>query len=317
MTLGRTAEGAIKIKTDGGLRAVECACCDSLSYMLPLYKRINLDGGQELLPTSGLPDVYVDPAPDVSGVAEDYYFTYKYEFTAVTFSDLENVPTWNNGTDSFLSFAVQTESTFLEEFKPSGVYARSAIGEPWIFTGKCPRRSAGKIVLQRTHTFSNKVAIPCSATACWNPTGAPDNDPPIPPFCECNGLYWDGNAYVENPNGAYAQLQEEVMSVNTIIFDYTSSQFTQFQSPLNDLPRTILVNSLGFTPFSFGWHDFYRTNPKFETYFSSNSNYLGFFIWSDSFGAIGGCATGGSIKYDCVANFNETVDYVTIPFPRN
>lgn len=27
MTLGRTASNAIKIKTDGGLRAVNCACC--------------------------------------------------------------------------------------------------------------------------------------------------------------------------------------------------------------------------------------------------------------------------------------------------
>ena len=27
MTLGRTSSGAIKIKTDGGLRAVSCACC--------------------------------------------------------------------------------------------------------------------------------------------------------------------------------------------------------------------------------------------------------------------------------------------------
>jgi hypothetical protein len=27
MTLGRTSTGAIKIKTDGGLRAVECGCC--------------------------------------------------------------------------------------------------------------------------------------------------------------------------------------------------------------------------------------------------------------------------------------------------
>ena len=27
MTLGRASSGAIKIKTDGGLRAVECACC--------------------------------------------------------------------------------------------------------------------------------------------------------------------------------------------------------------------------------------------------------------------------------------------------
>jgi hypothetical protein len=29
MTLGRTSTGAIKIKTDGGLRAVNCACCGS------------------------------------------------------------------------------------------------------------------------------------------------------------------------------------------------------------------------------------------------------------------------------------------------
>lgn len=28
MTLGRTSSGSIKIKTDGGLRAVECACCE-------------------------------------------------------------------------------------------------------------------------------------------------------------------------------------------------------------------------------------------------------------------------------------------------
>jgi hypothetical protein len=27
MTLGRTADNKIKIKTDGGIRAVECACC--------------------------------------------------------------------------------------------------------------------------------------------------------------------------------------------------------------------------------------------------------------------------------------------------
>ena len=29
MTLGLTSSGAVKIKTDGGLRAVECACCGS------------------------------------------------------------------------------------------------------------------------------------------------------------------------------------------------------------------------------------------------------------------------------------------------
>lgn len=34
MTLGRTSSGAIKIKTDGGLRAVGCACCGG-SYGFP------------------------------------------------------------------------------------------------------------------------------------------------------------------------------------------------------------------------------------------------------------------------------------------
>jgi hypothetical protein len=34
MTLGRTSSGAIKIKTDGGLRAVECACCGSLGCQI-------------------------------------------------------------------------------------------------------------------------------------------------------------------------------------------------------------------------------------------------------------------------------------------
>lgn len=29
MTLGRTTSGAVKVKTDGGLRAVNCACCES------------------------------------------------------------------------------------------------------------------------------------------------------------------------------------------------------------------------------------------------------------------------------------------------
>ena len=34
MTIGRTASGAIKVKTDGGLRAVECGCCGGCT---PIY----------------------------------------------------------------------------------------------------------------------------------------------------------------------------------------------------------------------------------------------------------------------------------------
>jgi hypothetical protein len=34
MTLGRTSSGKIKIKTDGGLRAVECACCGNTEFDL-------------------------------------------------------------------------------------------------------------------------------------------------------------------------------------------------------------------------------------------------------------------------------------------
>ena len=36
MILGRTAAGAIKIKTDGGLRAVNCACCGCKRFQLTL-----------------------------------------------------------------------------------------------------------------------------------------------------------------------------------------------------------------------------------------------------------------------------------------
>jgi len=32
MTLGRTADNKIKIKTDGGLRAVNCACCGPCNF---------------------------------------------------------------------------------------------------------------------------------------------------------------------------------------------------------------------------------------------------------------------------------------------
>ena len=47
MTLGRTTSGAIKIKTDGGLRAVNCACCGSLGCdAIPLSEQ----GGLEAYP---------------------------------------------------------------------------------------------------------------------------------------------------------------------------------------------------------------------------------------------------------------------------
>ena len=36
MTLGRTASNAIKIKTDGGLRAVNCACCGGCGCSLTI-----------------------------------------------------------------------------------------------------------------------------------------------------------------------------------------------------------------------------------------------------------------------------------------
>jgi len=49
MTLGRTASNAIKIKTDGTTRAVECACCDPCAS-LPDPSTICILGAK---PTSG------------------------------------------------------------------------------------------------------------------------------------------------------------------------------------------------------------------------------------------------------------------------
>ncbi len=40
MTLGRTSTGAIKIKTDGGLRAVNCGCCSTCGCAVSLPQSI-------------------------------------------------------------------------------------------------------------------------------------------------------------------------------------------------------------------------------------------------------------------------------------
>jgi len=66
MTLGRTSSGAIKIKTDGGLRAVNCACCGGcgcqyLSIPEPL-RTVFANATSVIIGGQPLEFLYQDPA---------------------------------------------------------------------------------------------------------------------------------------------------------------------------------------------------------------------------------------------------------------
>ena len=63
MTLGRTSSGALKIKTDGGLRAVECACCRGVcGVKVPQDLRELVAAGNVTM--YGLPPDYFDMYED-------------------------------------------------------------------------------------------------------------------------------------------------------------------------------------------------------------------------------------------------------------
>jgi hypothetical protein len=72
MTLGRSASGAIKIKTDGGLRAVGCACCESscgCGIQIPQNLRTLVEGGNFTM--YGI-------SPDYLTFEDDYWFAEFY-----------------------------------------------------------------------------------------------------------------------------------------------------------------------------------------------------------------------------------------------
>jgi len=89
MTLGRTSSGAIKIKSDGGLRAVNCACCNpcgcyQISIPLelrPLFENANLSN----LSAFGVPAAFFGylKAEFIGGIENDVWyadFTYNLPY---------------------------------------------------------------------------------------------------------------------------------------------------------------------------------------------------------------------------------------------
>jgi len=78
MTLGRTSSGAIKTKSDGGLRAVNCACCGcsdvgcdcacvsaNLRKIIESANNVNVNGVD--IPWDGISAFYEGPAPNSTG----------------------------------------------------------------------------------------------------------------------------------------------------------------------------------------------------------------------------------------------------------
>jgi hypothetical protein len=59
MTLGRSTSGAIKIKTDGGLRAVSCGCCATTFGLLA--SATSAGGQQDCAMGPAVQNFYIDP----------------------------------------------------------------------------------------------------------------------------------------------------------------------------------------------------------------------------------------------------------------
>jgi hypothetical protein len=92
MTLGRTSSGAIKIKTDGGLRAVECGCCGGCKPVtLEQYNAVAYGGTADLAgPLSAIfknvpfiQEYSYSYTTDDSVITEGYVVGYKYKQTKI------------------------------------------------------------------------------------------------------------------------------------------------------------------------------------------------------------------------------------------
>jgi len=80
MTLGRTSSGAIKIKTDGGLRAVNCACCGCRPCQVDISQNAsflqtlqNATGVSINLTPTQYSDYFFTPSPNGFEVRFDNY----------------------------------------------------------------------------------------------------------------------------------------------------------------------------------------------------------------------------------------------------
>jgi hypothetical protein len=147
MTLGRTSSGAIKIKTDGGLRAVNCACCGSIQNACqdcPPFlwefnfsvSGISLSGTiQEQFPAIVCPsdNCYLVPFPDIPPrtcgdgfVAYDPFYNRKYAQVNLL-RDIQNGCGWSLGLlllgnffdGGYVNFS---ESKFITSLDPRGSY---------------------------------------------------------------------------------------------------------------------------------------------------------------------------------------------------
>lgn len=81
MTLGRSSSGAIKIKTDGGLRAVSCGCCEP-SLCCFYHAQALADG---LFTVDDLPDeiIYKNPFGDPMTLFKGVWFYGSFDFTNI------------------------------------------------------------------------------------------------------------------------------------------------------------------------------------------------------------------------------------------
>ena len=249
---------------------------------------------EKTLSTSTLPDVFAK--------YEDGIFP-STPYTANVFSELAGIPT-NAVGGPILEFAVQNESTVAGVLKPAGVYTRTSGSANWVFSGTCPRRSSGRILMSGEIVVSNKASIPCASTPSWVPTGYCSNGSEAP--C-CNGdfLYWQG-IVMNTPN--YVVLDTlSTYEGGSVVYN----QINMISTGTNGEYYMFLYSGADW-----GYHSengFYSITP------CNFPSAWGFGWSSDRFLIDPGCDSGetgfGPKSASCVASYDLTVSLTTIPFP--
>jgi hypothetical protein len=75
MTIGLSTSGAIKIKTDGGLRAVSCGCCGPMIIFYSYDTHPGLGGGFDQCPEVGAPCGDAESGSCIGAVARGFLYS--------------------------------------------------------------------------------------------------------------------------------------------------------------------------------------------------------------------------------------------------
>lgn len=146
MTLGLTSSGAIKIKTDGGLRAVNCACCGGCQPVtFEQYSAVVNGGTANLANVAGAPGS-LNPQVANFQFFQNYSYTVREGSKQITYSEVEGY-----------GFHQETLREIVCEQRPS-YYPPGVPSE--FYTWNDRRIELGDVIINLSATIDDNPQIP-------------------------------------------------------------------------------------------------------------------------------------------------------------